>query len=104
ATYAGGKTLTASYFANDMVASQSQNGVTNTFQLDATLRQRQRLQGGGIEGTEVFHYDAAGDSPAWTEHGSTWTRNIVGLCGELPGGAEKWKKNAPPPKQHTCVS
>lgn len=80
---AGGKTLTTSYFANDMVASQSQNGVTNTFQLDATLRQRQRLQGGGIEGTEVFHYDGPGDSPAWTERGSTWTRNIVGLGGEL---------------------
>ncbi|HEX5591738.1 MAG TPA: RHS repeat-associated core domain-containing protein [Solirubrobacterales bacterium] len=83
ATYAGGKTLTTSYFANDMVATQSQDGVTNTFQLDATLRQRQRLQGGGLEGTEVFHYDGPSDSPAWTERGSTWTRNIVGLGGEL---------------------
>jgi RHS repeat-associated protein len=83
ATYAGGKTLTTSYFANDMVASQSQNGVTNTFQLDANLRQRQRLQGGGLEGAEVFHYDGGEDSPAWTQRGATWTRNIVGLGGEL---------------------
>lgn len=83
ATYAGGKPLTTSYFASDMVASQSQNGITNTFQLDATLRQRQRLQGGGLEGTEVFHYDGPSDSPAWTERGATWTRNIVGLDGEL---------------------
>jgi RHS repeat-associated protein len=92
ATYAGGKTLTTSYFANDMVASQSQNGVTNTFQVDATLRQRVRLQGGGVEGTEIFHYDGAGDSPAWTERGSTWTRNIAGLGGELAAVQESGKE------------
>jgi RHS repeat-associated protein len=81
--YAGGNTLTTGYFADDMVASQSQNGVTNTFQLDASLRQRLRLQAGGVEGSEIFHYDEPSDSPAWTERGSTWTRNIVDLGGEL---------------------
>ena len=91
--YSGGKTLTTSYFANDMVASQSQNGITNTFELDASLRQRSRLQGGGgLEGTEVFHYDGAGDSPAWTERGSTWTRNIGGLGGELAAVQESGKE------------
>jgi RHS repeat-associated protein len=80
---AGGKELTTSYFATDMVATQSQNGVTNTFELDGSLRQRTRLQAGGLEGTEVFHYDAGSDSPAWTERGSTWSRNIVGIGGEL---------------------
>jgi RHS repeat-associated protein len=91
-TYAGGKTLTTSYFATDMVASQSQNGVTNTFQLDANLRQRVRLQGGGVEGTEIFHYDGPSDSPAWTERGPTWTRNIVGLGGELAAVQESGKE------------
>jgi RHS repeat-associated protein len=84
ATYAGGNALSTSYFSNDMVASQSQGGITNTFQLDAALRQRQRLQGGaGLEGTEIFHYAGASDSPAWTERGSNWTRNIGGIGGEL---------------------
>lgn len=92
ATYAGGKALTTGYFANDMVASQSQNGITNTFQLDASLRQRQRLQGGGLEGTEVFHYDGPSDSPAWTERGPTWTRNIGGLGGELAAVQESGKE------------
>jgi RHS repeat-associated protein len=83
-TYAGGSTLSTSYFSNDMVASQSQGGITNTFQLDAALRQRQRLQGGaGLEGTEIFHYAGASDSPAWTQRGATWTRNIAGIGGEL---------------------
>jgi RHS repeat-associated protein len=46
--------------------------------------QRARLQGGGgLEGTEVFHYDGPGDSVAWTERGTSWTRNIAGLGGEL---------------------
>jgi RHS repeat-associated protein len=92
ATYAGGKTLTTSYFANDMVATQSQNGVTNSFTLDASLRQRSRLQAGGLEGTEVFHYDEAGDSPAWTQRGSAWTRNIAGLGGELAAMQESGKE------------
>lgn len=80
---AGGTTLTTSYFANDMVASQSQGGITNTFQLDASMRQRQRLQAGGLAGVEVFHYSGPGDAPSWTERGSTWTRNIAGIGGEL---------------------
>jgi RHS repeat-associated protein len=89
---AGGKALSTTYFANDMVATQSQNGVTNTFQLDAMLRQRQRLQAGGLEGTEVFHYSGPGDSPAWTERGSVWTRNIVGIGGELAAIQESGKE------------
>jgi RHS repeat-associated protein len=83
AAYAGGKALTSSYFSTDMVATQTQNGVTNTFELDAGLRQRQRIQGGGLEGTEIFHYDGPSDSPAWTQRGSVWTRNIAGIGGEL---------------------
>jgi RHS repeat-associated protein len=92
ANLAGGKSLSTSYFSNDMVASQSQNGVTNTFQLDAVLRQRQRLQAGGLEGTEVFHYAGPGDSPSWTERGSTWTRTIIGIDGELAAVQENGKE------------
>lgn len=92
AEYAGGKALTTSYFSNDMVATQSQNGVSNTFTLDGSLRQRSRLQAGGLEGTEVFHYDSSGDTPAWTERGSAWTRNIVGIGGELAAVQESGKE------------
>jgi RHS repeat-associated protein len=80
---AGGKELSTSYFSTDMVASQSQAGVTNSFELDAALRQRSRLQAGGLEGAEVFHYDDASDSPAWTEHGTAWTRDIGGIDGDI---------------------
>jgi RHS repeat-associated protein len=81
---AGGKELTTGYFSTDMVATQTQGSITNSYELDASLRQRSRLQGGGgLEGVEVFHYDGSSDSPAWTERGSAWTRNIPGLGGEL---------------------
>ena len=90
---AGGQVLTTSYFATDMVATQSQNGVTNSFELDASLRQRSRLQGGGgLEGIEVFHYGNSGDSSAWTQRGSVWTRNIGGIGGELVAVQESGKE------------
>jgi len=92
ASYAGGKTLTTSYFANDMVAIQSQDGVTNSYQLDAKLRQHLRLQGGGLEGTEIFHYSSASDSPAWTERGSSWSRNVTGFGGDLAAVQESGKE------------
>jgi RHS repeat-associated protein len=87
AEFAGGKAtenpLESQYFANDMVAKQTQKGVSNTFQLDSTGRQRQREQIGGVAGVEVFHYDGPGDSPSWTALGSTWSRNVTGIGGEL---------------------
>jgi RHS repeat-associated protein len=81
AIYAGGKALSTSYFSTDMVASQTQNGVTNTFQLDAALRQRQRTQSGALEGVEVFHYAGGSDVPAWIQRGAKWSRNIPGITG-----------------------
>lgn len=83
AELAGGQALLTSYFSTDMVASQTQDGVTNTFQLDAALRQRQRTQGGGLEGVEVFHYAGVSDTPAWTQLGTEWSRNISGIGGSL---------------------
>lgn len=82
--YTGGAgTLTTSFFSNNMVATQTQSGVTNTFQLDSKGRQRQRLQAGGLEGVEVWHFGGGSDSPAWTQFGSKWSRNIAGIGGEL---------------------
>jgi RHS repeat-associated protein len=76
-----------------MVATQSQGAITNTFQLDAALRQRQRTQtGGGLEGAEIFHYAGGSDSPAWTQRGSSWTRNVTGIGGELAAVQESGKE------------
>lgn len=83
--YAGGGTLETSFFTNNMVATQTQSGVTNTYELDALGRQRQRIQTGGVKGTEIFHYDGPSDSVAWTEREGTWSRNIAGIGGGMIG-------------------
>lgn len=83
AKFAGGSTLETTFYSNDMVASQSQSGLTNTYQLDAAGRPRQVVQTGTKTGTEIFHYAMASDSTAWTERSGTWTRNIGGIGGEL---------------------
>jgi RHS repeat-associated protein len=91
--YAGSSgALTTSYFSNDMVATQSQGGITNTYKLDSALRQRERVQTGGSGGTEVFHYAGGSDSPAWTAKGTAWTRNITGIGGELAAVQESGKE------------
>jgi RHS repeat-associated protein len=81
AKFAGGSILETTFFSNNMVASQTQSGLTNTYQLDAAGRPRQVIQTGTKTGTEIFHYAMASDSTAWTERGGAWTRSIAGIGG-----------------------
>lgn len=83
AKFAGGSTLETTFYSNEMIASQSQGGLTNSYQLDATGRPRQVTQTGTKTGTEIFHYSMGADSTAWTERGGTWTRSIAGIGGGL---------------------
>jgi RHS repeat-associated protein len=87
AKYAGGGKLETTYYVNDLTRSQTQDGITNTYDLDAALRQRERIRTGGTEaGRAIYHYSGDSDSPAWTEvgeGGATWTRNIGGIGGGL---------------------
>jgi RHS repeat-associated protein len=88
AKFAGGSTLETTFYSNEMVASQSQAGLTNSYQLDAAGRPRQVTQTGTKTGTEIFHYSLASDSTAWTERGGKWSRNIAGIGGGLAGVQE----------------
>ncbi len=92
--YSGGSKLETSYYVNDLTHTQSQGGVTNTYGLDAAMRQRERVREGGgeegpgaEEGTEIYHYVGGSDSPAWTEEiqgeETSWSRNIAALGGGL---------------------
>jgi RHS repeat-associated protein len=81
--YSGGGTLTTSYYVNDLTRSQTQDGISNTYYLDAALRQRERVQSGTKSGTAVYHYTGGSDSPSWTQEGSIWTRSIGALGGSL---------------------
>jgi RHS repeat-associated protein len=81
--YAGGSVLETTFYSNEMIATQSQGGVTNSYQLDATGRVRERTRTGGGNPTEIFHYAMASDATAWEDRGSSWSRNISGIGGRL---------------------
>jgi RHS repeat-associated protein len=83
---AGTGDVNVGYFANDMVRTQTQNGTTLTYTLDAAGRLR-TWTNSTTAVTKTNHYDdASGDSPDWisetTDH-SQWTRNITDLSGNL---------------------
>jgi RHS repeat-associated protein len=77
--------LTTAYYVNDRTRSQAQGAITNTYNLDTALRQRERITSGGSEaGIEIYHYAGSSDSPAWIdEGGSKWSRSIAALGGSL---------------------
>lgn len=81
--YSGGGTLETSYYSNDLVRTQTQDGTSNAYELDAALRQRQRTRTGGEAGTEIYHYSSGSDSPAWIDEGETWSRSIAAIGGGL---------------------
>lgn len=81
----GTGTFTASYHANDLVRSVSQNGLTQTFELDPMLRTASKAKSGTTTSTESYAYVDDSDSPAWTSVTSggnaTWTRTVDGVSG-----------------------
>jgi RHS repeat-associated protein len=87
ASHSGGGALTTSYYANDMVREQTQDGVTKSWLLDPTgSRYRATIPNGPAQ--EILHYADDSDSPAWTAQmdGTTeqyWTRNVEGIDSDL---------------------
>jgi streptogramin lyase len=78
---AEGHELSTTFYVDNAVASQSQNGVTNNYYLDPEGRVRETVSGAN---SVVTHYDIAGETVAWTsESGGKSTRNIAGIDGTL---------------------
>jgi hypothetical protein len=77
---AEGHELASSFYVDNAVASQTQNGVTNEYKLDPEGRTRELISGSS---KTVEHYDVPGETVAWSETGGTSTRNIAGIDGTL---------------------
>jgi streptogramin lyase len=78
---AEGHELTSTYYVDNAVASQTQNGVTNSYALDPAGRVRETTTG---TKKVISHYDGSGESVAWTsESAEVWTRNIPAIDGSL---------------------
>ncbi|MGB1583502.1 MAG: RHS repeat domain-containing protein, partial [Solirubrobacterales bacterium] len=73
----------ATYYVNDLAKSVSQNGTTQTLDLDPNLRMSTKAKvTGGNTTNESYAYVDDSDSPAWIQTGaSTWQRFIGGIDG-----------------------
>ncbi len=90
ATDAGGQELKSSFYVDNQVATQTQNGKTLTYGLDPSGRVRETtctsektVCEGGKSSSTTTHYDAPGEAVAWTSEAGLETRNIPGIDGEL---------------------
>ena len=81
---AGGSELTSTYYVDNQVASQTQNGETIGYSLDPDGRTRETIATGKTAADITYHYAGPGNAPAWTSNtaGET-TRNIPGVGGSL---------------------
>ena len=87
---AEGHALESTFYLDNAISTQTQNGVTNDYYLDPDGRVRE-----AITGTKkvITHYDGPGEAVAWTCEGAEkgekcestakWTRNIPGIDGAL---------------------
>ena len=81
---AGGSELASSYYVDNQLASQTQNGQTIGYNLDPAGRTRETVLTGKRAEDTISHYNGPGSSPAWTVNTSAeWTRNIPGINGQL---------------------
>lgn len=84
ASDAGGSELTSSYYVDDQVYKQIQNGENIEYMLDPAGRTRETIVTGSTSATKVTHYDGPGSAVAWTsESPEQWTRDIPGFGGTL---------------------
>ena len=76
--------LTSTYYLDNQVATQSQNGETLSYELDPSGRTLETDATGKKEANTTLHYAGPTDSPAWTENSTGETsRNIPGINGQL---------------------
>ena len=80
---AGGKgNLSATYYANDMLATQAQNGQTMSWALDPTQGRFASYAASGA--TFTNHYSDSSNNPAWISGSDgSWSRNITDFNGML---------------------
>jgi RHS repeat-associated protein len=79
---AGGHALTSTYYADNTLASQTQNGQTISYRLDPAGRARETVSTGGTSSTVISHFASSDDAPSWiVDSAGNWTRSIGGING-----------------------
>jgi RHS repeat-associated protein len=79
---AGGSELKSSFYTDNQVSNQEQNGQTIGYNTDPTGRTSEIVSTGKIVATETLHYDGPTSTPNWTnEPSGKTTRNITAIGG-----------------------
>ena len=63
---AGGSELTSTYYTDNQLASQTQNGETVGYNLDSAGRTRETVATGKTNQDIIYHFTGDGGTPAWT--------------------------------------
>jgi RHS repeat-associated protein len=80
----GSGNLTATYWADGLLDTQSQGGTTNSYTLDGTLDRYATETDSATGLTTTNDYSDSSDSPSWSTTGNgSWTANVTGLDGGL---------------------
>jgi DNA-binding beta-propeller fold protein YncE len=82
---AGEHEITASFYVDNQIAVQKQNGETTDYSYDPAGRTEKTVSEGTAKSTVVNHYPGSGEGISWTEEeaGKDWTRNVPGIDGSL---------------------
>ncbi len=77
---AGGSELTSSYYTDNQLATETQNGQTVGYNLDPAGRTLETVKTGKVASDITNHYAGPGGAPAWTVNtAGEYTRNISGI-------------------------
>ncbi len=81
---AGGEEITTSYYVDNQVATQKQDGQTLSYTYDPSGRINETINETKGKLTSIDHYDAPGEAVAWvSEPEGAWSRDIPGIDGSL---------------------
>jgi YD repeat-containing protein len=81
---AGSAEISSSFYVDNQVASQTQDGETSTYYMDPAGRLRETVSSGKTASITIDHYPGSGSAISWVgEPEEKWTRNIPGIDGTL---------------------
>jgi YD repeat-containing protein len=90
---AGGNEITASFYVDNQVAVQTQNGETTSYSYDPAGRTEKTVSEGTTKAAVINHYAGPGEAISWAceetvkeceeGKGTKWTRDIPGIDGSL---------------------
>jgi RHS repeat-associated protein len=79
----GNGSLTATYYANDMLASQTQDGQTITWTLDPTEQRFSGYTEGGVPSTNHYASPSSTNAAWYSGSNGSWSRAVTGPDGML---------------------